>query len=236
VSGETKTVNQPTKWERYSALGGILFVVLVIVSIIVMGSTPKASDSASKILKSFQDHKDGIKVGAFIGGLAAIPLIWWAGSLYARMRRSEDGQTRLAIIAVLGLVLGGAGQIGMSAIYSTVVLTLKTIGAPQAKFYFILGGGFASAALVGLAVLTLAVSILAFRTRVFPVWVAWVGIIDTLAFIVASYAVATTGDAIGGVGFAAFIIWAIWIILTSVIMFRATGSPQPAPAMSASSV
>ena len=84
--------------------------------------------------------------------------------------------------------------------------------------------------------LTLAVSVLAFRTRVFPIWLAWVGIVDAILFVVASYAVATTDDAIAGVGFAAFIVWAIWIIVTSVIMFRATASPQPASAMSASSV
>src|SRR4051794_6126025 len=171
-----------------------------------MGSTPMASDSASKILKSFQDNKDGIKIGAFIGGLAAVPVLWWAGSLYARMSRAEGGAPRLALIAVLGLVLGGAGQIGMSAIDATVVLTLKTVGANEAKFFFVLGQGFADAALVGLAVLVSAVSVLAFRARVFPIWVAWIGIIDALAFVVASCAVATTDDAIAGVGFAAFIL------------------------------
>ena len=208
------------KWERYGALGGILFVVVVIASIVVSGSTPKSSDSAAKILKSFQDHKDGIKVSAFIGGLAAVPILWWAGSLYARMRRAEDGQPRLALIAVLGLVLGGAAQVGMAAVDATVVLTIKTIGASGAKFFFVLGQGFAAAGSVGLAVLVLAVSVLAFRTRVFPIWLAWVGIIDAIAFLVASYSVATTDDAIGAFGFASFIIWAIWIIVTSVIMFR----------------
>jgi uncharacterized protein DUF4386 len=229
-------MDDSTKWERYGALGGILFVVLVIVSIAVTGSTPKASDSASKILKSFQDHQDGIKAGSFIGGLAAVPLLWWAGSLYARMRRAEGGQTRLALIAVLGLVLGGAGQIGMSAIDSTVALTLNTVSASGAKFFFVLGQGFADAALIGLAVLTLAVSVLSFRTRVFPIWLAWVGIVNAILFVVSSYAVATTDDAIAGIGFAAFIVWAIWIIVTSVIMFRATASPEPASAMSASSI
>ncbi len=226
-------MDESTKWERYSALGGILFVVLVIASIVVTGSTPKSSDSAAKILKSFQDHTDGIKVGAFIGGLAAVPILWWAGSLYARLRRVEGGQPRLALIAVLGLVLGGAGQIGMAAIDATVALTLKTVGANEARFFFVLGQGFAAAASMGLAVLTLAVSVLAFRTRVFPIWLAWIGIIDTIAFIVASYAVATTGDAIGAFGFAAFILWAIWIILTSVIMFRAKTVTEPAAVIAA---
>ena len=216
------------KWERYGALGGILFVVVVIASIAVAGSTPKSSDSAAKILQSFQDHKDGIKVSAFLGGLAAVPILWWAGSLYARMRRAEGGAPRLALIAVLGLVLGGAAQAGMAAVDATVVLTIKTISPSGAKFFFVLGQGFSAAGSVGLAVLVLAVSVLAFRTRVFPIWLAWIGIVDAIAFLVASYSVATTSDAISALSFAAFIIWAIWIIATSVIMFRAK---EPAPAI-----
>jgi hypothetical protein len=116
------------------------------------------------------------------------------------------------------------------------VLTLESVSASGAKFFFVLGQGFADAALIGLAVLTLAVSALAFRTRVFPIWLAWVGIVNAILFVIASYAVATTDDAIAGIGFAAFIVWAIWIIVTSVIMFRAAASPQPASSMATSSV
>ena len=124
----------------------------------------------------------------------------------------------------------------MSAIDSTVALTLKTVSASGAKFFFVLGQGFANAALIGLAVLTLAVSVLAFRTRVLPDLARVGRDRDRDLFVVSSYAVATTDDAIAGVGFAAFIVWAIWIIVTSVIMFRTTVSPEPASVMSASSV
>ncbi len=209
------------KWERYGALGGILFVVLVIASIVIPGSTPKSSDSAAKIVKYFRDHQDGIEVAAFVGGLATLPILWWAGSLWARLRRAEGGQPRLALIAVLGLLFGGAGQLVSGAITATVALELNTVSASGAKFFFVLSMAAGSAGLVGLAVLVLATSMLVLRTRVFPVWLGWVGIVDAVAFLVASYAVASTSDAIAGVGFASFIIWAVWIIVLSVIMFRA---------------
>jgi hypothetical protein len=228
VPKEAKALDDSTKWERYGALGGILFVVLLIASIAVSGSNPKSSDSAAKILKSFQDNKDGIKVSAFLGALAALPILWWAGSLYGRMRRAEGGQPRLALIAVLGLVFAGAAQAGSGVIGATVALTLKTVGATEAKFFFVLSQGLSAASSVGLATLVLAVSVLTLRTRVFPIWLGWVGVLDAIAFLVASYSVATTGDAIGAFGFAAFIILAIWIIVVSVIMFRAK---EPTPAI-----
>ena len=223
------------KWERYSALGGgVLFIVLVIASIVIPGSTPKSSDSATKILKYFHDHKHSIEVAAFVGGLATLPILWWAGSLWARMRRAEGGHPRLALIAVLGLVIGGAGQLVSSGVLSTVALRVDTVGANQARFFFLLSSGAGAAGAVGLAALVLATSILAFRTRVFPIWVAWLGVIDAIAFLVGSYAIASTSDTIAAFGFAAFILWAIWLLATSIIMFRAKPSAAaPAPAMNA---
>jgi hypothetical protein len=214
------------KWERYSALGGaVLFIVLVIASIVIPGSTPMASDSAAKILKYFRDHKDSIELAAFIGGLAAIPILWWAGSLWARLSRAERGQPRLALIAVLGLVVGGAGQLVSSAILSSVALRLDGVGANGARFFFVLAMAAAAAGSVGLAVLVLATSVLVFRTGVFPRWVGWLGVIDAIAFLVASYAVATTSDTIAAIGFASFILWAIWLLAVSVIIFRGVGTP-----------
>jgi hypothetical protein len=213
-------VDDSMKWERYAALGGILFVVLVIASIVIPGSTPKSSDSAAKILTYFREHKNSIEVAAFVGTLAAVPILWWAGSLWARLRRAEGGQPRLALIAVLGLVLGGAGQVVSGALTATVALELSSVGTGAARFFFVLSMGAGSAGSVGLAVLVIATSVLVFRTRVFPIWLGWLGVIDGIAFLVASYAVASTSDGIAAVGFASFILWAIWLISLSVIMFR----------------
>jgi hypothetical protein len=233
-------VDDSMKWERYAALGGgVLFIVLVIASIVIPGSTPMSSDSPTKILNYFRDHKHSIEVAAFIGGLATIPILWWAGSLWARLRRAEGGQPRLALIAVLGLLVGGAGQLVSSAVLSTVALRLDGVSANGARFFFVLSTGAASVGSVGLAVLVLATSVLVFRTRVFPIWVGWLGVVDAIAFLVASYAVASTSDTIAAFGFAAFILWAIWLLTLSIIMFRGheatavtaapTGTPQPEP-------
>src|SRR5689334_20842200 len=120
------------KGERYAALGGgVLFIVLVIASIVIPGSTPMSSDSPTKILNYFRDHKHEIEVAAFIGGLAAVPILWWAGSLWARLRRAEGGQPRLALVAVLGLLVGGAGQLVSSSVLSTVALRLDSVGQKE---------------------------------------------------------------------------------------------------------
>jgi hypothetical protein len=209
------------KWERYGALGGVLFVILVIAAIIVTGGNAMASDSATKILKYYRDHQDGIKVGAFLSVLASLPIIWWAGSLWARLQRLGDRHQRLAVIAVLGLLIGGVGNLTQTAVNAGVALSLGSVSATTAKFFFVLSQAFGAGGLVGIAVLVFAVSAATFRLGVFPTWVGWLGVLDGLLFLVGSYSIATTGDAIGTFGFIAFILWAIWILVTSVLMYRA---------------
>ena len=66
-----------------------------------------------------------------------------------------------------------------------------------------------------------------FQTWVFPIWLGWVGFVNAIVFLVGSYAVATTSSAFGGLVLAGFIIVSIWIVVLSVIMFRAK---EPVPA------
>jgi hypothetical protein len=210
-----------TRWERYGALGGIVFVVLVVASIVVTGGNAMASDSVSKIVKYFNDNQDGIKVGAFLSVIASVPIIVWAGSLWSRLHRVGDVHNRLALIAVLGLLIGGVGNLTQTAVNAGVALELNTITRNNVKFFFVLSQAFGAGGLVGIAVLVLAVSVAAFRLGAFPRWVGFLGAIDGIVFLVAAYSIATTSDAIGTLGFVAFILWAIWLIATSVVMYRA---------------
>lgn len=214
-------MDDDSKWERYGALGGILFVVLVIVSGAVAGGNAMTSDSPAKILKYFHDHQSGIKIGAFLSVLATVPIIWWAGSLWARLHRSGDREFRLALIAVLGLLIGGVGNLTQTGVNAALAIELSRVNGVESKFFVVLSQTFGAGGLVGLAVLVFATSVAVFRHHAFPTWVGWLGVVDGLAFLVAGYTIATTNNGIGGVSFGAFILWAIWLIATSVVMFRA---------------
>jgi hypothetical protein len=216
-----------SRWERYGALGGIVFVAFVVASIIVNGGNATASDSASKILKYFQDHQDGIKVGAFLSVLASVPIIWWAGSLWTRLHRCGDRYHRLALIAVLGLLIGGVGNLTQTAVNAGVALELNSVGPAGTKFFFIMSQAFGAGGLVGIAVLVAAASVATFRFGAFPRWVGWLGFLDALVFLVGAYTIATTSDAINTFAFVGFILWAIWLVATSIVMYRANYDAAP---------
>jgi hypothetical protein len=222
------------KWERYGALAGIVAVALIVASVVTAGSPPKTSDSAEKVLKYFRDNEGGIKASAFLGALVTIPILWWAATLWAKLRRAEGGQPGLAVAAVLGLVFTGAMQGVSGAITATVALELKNVGPTGAKFFFVLSFGLGAAGALGLAVLVLATSVLVFRTRVFPVWLGGAGLALGGALIVSGASIASTSDGLAALSLVSILLWALWVIvLMSVLMFRAK---EPAPVVSSSSV
>ena len=83
-----------SKWERWSALGGVLFVIMILVGAFLPGSPPKTSDSASKIAKFIADKPDELRWAGFIGALATrgppvVPRRGVAGPAASRRRRAR---------------------------------------------------------------------------------------------------------------------------------------------------
>jgi hypothetical protein len=209
------------KWERYGALAGILAIALIVASVVVAGSPPKTSDSAEKILKYYRDNEGGLKASAFLGGLVTIPILVWAAALWATLRRAEGGQPGLAVAAVLGLVLTGTLQAVAGSINATVALELKSVGPAEAKFFYVLTFGLGAAGAFGIAVLVLATSVMALRTKVFPAWLGGAGLALGGVLILGGASIASTSDGFAVLGLVSILLWALWVIVLSVLMFRA---------------
>jgi hypothetical protein len=215
-----------SKWERYAASGGIIFIVLSVVALIVLGSPPKPSDSTRKIVDWFADNEDEIKIAGFLQLLAFVPILWWSGSLWARLRRAEGGETRLALVALGGLFVTG-GLVGAgAAVMGTENLRLADLDPGQVRFVYGLSQGLLAAASFPLAVLVAATSVVALRTSVFPKWLGWAGLVLALLWLVAGCGVVDDSDGIFVVGFVAFFAWLVWIFILSIIMMRPTRSPS----------
>jgi hypothetical protein len=221
-----------SKWERWSALGGILFVVLILVAVFLPGSPPKPSDSAVKMAKFVHDNADQIRWAGYVGALGAVAILWWLGAVWRILRRAEGGRPRLAMVAVTGGVFAA-----LSATLSGVLLGVVAIvgvggsgGTTGTRFFYLLSTSIGSMTNFGTAIFAGAASAVIIRTGVLPKALGWLGAVVALLALVGGASVASTRDAIFGIGFAAFFGFMLWVLIASILILRGAGSEQVASA------
>ena len=225
-----------SKWERYGAAAGVLFVVLVVVGALIAGSPPSPDDSVRKIATYYEDHTATIKAGAFLTGLGGAAFLWFLGSLWSALRRSEDTR-RLATIATGGGIVGLILALTSFALNATVALAVDSTGATASvnpKFIYLLSGAVGGMGNFGIAVLVAATGVAALRTGVFPAPLGWASLVIALGWIVSGLVLVTDSGAIFAVGFIVFLVWLIWVLVISFFLFRPPEEAAPAAPAAAS--
>ena len=212
---------EDSKWERYAALGGFVFVVLNLAGTFLPGAPPALDDGAAKIATFFKDNDTMIMAAQALAGFGTIGLLWWFGSLFRRMRAAEGGNPRLSVIALLGVAFAGTCALISGAITSATAMRIEDIGDGAILFYamslVVIGtSGFGIVAFLG------AVCALNYRTNMFPAWISYLGWVAAAGFVVGSLSSASDASALGFIGLASFIVFCVWILAVSTMMWRGT--------------
>ena len=219
-------------WERWGALGGILFVVLVVITAVLPGSPPRTGASATKIASFIGDNGNKIRWAATTGGLAVIALFWWLGSVWRLMRRGEDGSPRLTVTAFAGAIFAAVmATIGAVSLAVIPVIGTHTFERTQIRYFYILSSNIAAATMFGAAVFVGAFSLLIIRRHLLPPILGWLGVVVAVLGIVGGPVVSSTRDAFFYLALAGFVAFLAWIVLVSIVMFVQDGSSEPDPAV-----
>ena len=223
-------------WERWGALGGILFVVLVAVSAILPGNPPMTSDSAKKISDFLVDHDDEVRWAGYLGALAVVPFFWWLGSVWRMMRRGEGGSPRLAVMAALGGAFGIAmATVGAVILSAIPIVGVRTLGLVTTRTLYVIATNLGVATLFGIGAFLLAYSVVIIRSAVLPRIMGWLGVLIGIVCLVGGATVATDKDAVFDVAFVGFIASLLWVLVVSIIMFVRSGDAAEADMVDASS-
>jgi MFS family permease len=203
------------KWERYGALAGVVFVVLVVIAAFIAGTPPRPTDTPRKIHEFYRDHERALKAGAFLSGVGAVAFLWFLVSLWSRLR-----EHRLAMMAVAGGVATIGFALVNAAITSTTALRIGDLAPRQAKYFYSLQGIVIGMASFSIAALVAATSIAALRAKVFPAWLGWASAALALAWLVAGLCVASERRALFIYGFVIFLAWLAWVLVISYFLLR----------------
>jgi hypothetical protein len=195
-----------------------LVILLVIFRVIEAGaSLPDADESTVKVVQYWTDHHDGQIVVAILASFSAVFLVWFVGTLRSALHEAEGGTGTLANIAFAGAIIAAVGFLADTTVEYTAADTAgdvppqvtQALSALQADTFLPIAAGFGLFGIAaGLAVL---------GTRVFPRWLGWVALVAGVLWL-------TPGEILG------FGLLVIFIVATSIIMFRRWERPQPAVA------
>jgi hypothetical protein len=209
-------------WARYAPLSGLVAVAILVASIIVTGfDSVDSNDSTVKVIKFWHDNDGQQIAGAFLGALAAVPLLWFFGSLRSTFRTAEGGTGRLSSIAYAGgIVLVGFAVVDAS-IQFAVAESVGDVPPAVTQTLSVLYNDFFLGFPVGIGTFLLASSLVILRTGVLPAWLGWVALVLGIVSLTP-------------VGFFAFLVVLAWIAVVSVMLFRQQSPPPVAPAAAGS--
>lgn len=205
VDGATSEQERRGWSERWSPLGGLAFVIGMIV---VFALNPDSGETPADIIQAAKDKETAYGYMA-IFTLVSIPLLlWFISGLYARVQRLQSHTAPALVLA------GGTGFTLLFfvsfEIFAAPFLDFPGKADPTAaaNAYLLIddiGWVTLGGAGVSFALMAVAASIAALKSRALPTWLGWLSLLVGLA------AAAT-------ITFFGIFAWMAWILVASILL------------------
>ncbi len=204
--------------ERSAGWSGLAFIVLLIVGFGLAGLPPAWDAAPVLALAYIRGHASGLMVACWLGFLEAAFFLWFLVGLRAYLGRTQDRDEGLPLYAVLtGLF---ATAIALAADFSSALLVLAPI--PMRNLPLAIGASNVIAGVfvpMGLSPFLFACAHSIRRHATAPAWLAYLGYLGSLFMLLATLGIFAPNGAFGPEGIVpliAFILFVVWMIVTSV--------------------
>jgi len=192
-------------WRRLGAAGGIFYVVLTLLGNDVIGGTRP-------------------RTGLLVELLGFVFFAFFLGSLWACLRSAEGEGGWLSAAAF------GGGLLALAVKLASVTPVLA-VGASEgmdpgiAKALIAMNGASFDITFLPLGVMLLSTAIVAVRTGALPRWLGWASAVVALALL-GALSVAVVSPSPPEWVFLAMLLFALWIVATSIVLIRRAKEPH----------
>jgi hypothetical protein len=222
--------------QRIAAASGLVFVLMVVLSIIVNPeATPDTDAAATEFLEYVRDEKDNIELSALFGALGAVALLWFTGTVTAALSRAETlvhGFARFSWVTLAGGLIAVALILVNSALLLTISATPEDAVPAVARALVVASQICFVMAAVGFVAMFSSAGLLVLRCGGLPRWLGWHGLLTGFLWTLALFAVLAPED--NGGAFEvywplALIGFLVWVVAASVALVRDVGRPSTTP-------
>jgi hypothetical protein len=198
---------------RLAPLTGLGSIAVLLAAAALVGSF-EYLPAAETIQGHYTDNSMRILIGSWVGVLAAFLLIWFSGSVRVALRGAEGGDGRLSAVAFGGGVVAAASlAVSHAAIQAAAARAGRDPGITAdaaATLNDFAGTMYTTGMAMGLSVMIAAFAVVTLRSRAFPRWTAWVGLLIALGGVTVAWI---------------FLIpQALWVVAVSVALYRREGA------------
>lgn len=218
---ETRKHRVSDRFERFSALAGVLAVVLWIVGVVTIGGGHVGlpggipEEGADEVLAHFRGNADAVVSGGWLFMLGSLAFLWFTGILRGRLAAAEAGLQTFSAIAFAGGVATAVFALGIPTAGVVAGLGVDHIGAAEAAALNAVESAFFIGAELSAIVLLAGAAAVALRTAVLPRWWAAVSIVLAVWLVIGP---------IGWVGLLAGL--PVWTLVTSVMLVARASGPE----------
>jgi hypothetical protein len=211
-------VNGEAKWERLAAATGVLFVVLLLVSVFMVPAPPDVNAAPRDIASYFSDHRTALLISGYLAGLAAVAFLWFLGSLVSTLRRAEGDHPRLSIVCVAAGAVTAAIALAAAGLSATLAYsTALHADGGAVRALFVMSSVGISFIVFSTTAFVASASVLMIRTGAISRWIGEAGVVFAILMLVAGASYANSGpfEAGGVMGLVALLSFALWVLMVS---------------------
>ncbi len=225
-------VERAARWDRITALAGLLFLLLVIASFFTP-ETPDFDRSAEELAAALTDNRSGHQMSLLLGFLADIAFFVFLAGLWSRLRRHEGVGGMFAGLFVVAGAAFAATILVSEGLYLTLVQAGATADATTlptlAALDYWLGICVVPA---GVAMMIGATGAI-LSTHALPAWVGWLAGLNAVLLVLSLAAVYESDEetvlvSIGGFG--GFLLFLVWTLASSVVLLMRSSHREHAVA------
>jgi hypothetical protein len=213
-------------WERYGAVGGIGFVVLLLISAFMVPAPPHVDAPTLKVAKYFLDHPNRLLASNMIGAFAVLPFLWFVSHLRNSLAAVEGGGDGLAsLVFGSGIALIGVGAL-LSVPSGVLAFAAKQHSEVITNGAFVRGLYDMNLMMINVLTIVLGLFVAAaayamVRHELAVPWLGWAGMVIAVVSWIAGglgFFVTKHNGGLAALGFVSFLGFLAFVAVTSVWM------------------
>ncbi|MCW2946296.1 MAG: hypothetical protein JWR24_3013 [Actinoallomurus sp.] len=210
---------------RWGGLAGIGAVIFAIIARLVLGGTPRSTETMGVIATYMNDHRGRILFAALLYGIAIALFLWFGAALSTAFRRADETSDAPAVVLAGFTLISAIGFVAVSMFGAmTYALTVHAGLLILAAVPYTTATIMVTIAGIAMAVPLTASAIAIARTHIFPMWMAYFAGLVALLSVVAAFMVwGTRGAWAPGNWLQTYVptvLLGLWVLAASALLVR----------------